>query len=59
MASTISTDPTGNRQVRSVLVAPLFITLDTVKQVTDSKIVDSREICEGELELRCNQLSIS
>jgi D-xylose transport system substrate-binding protein len=59
MASTISPDLTGNRQVRSVLVSPLFITLDTVKQVTDSGVVDSREICEGELELRCNQLSIS
>jgi D-xylose transport system substrate-binding protein len=58
MASTISTDPTGSRQVRSVLVQPLFITLDTVKQVTDSGMVDSREICEGELEVRCNQLSI-
>lgn len=58
-ADTISTDPTGNRQVRSVLVQPLFITLDSVKQVTDSGLVDSREICEGDLELRCNQLSIS
>lgn len=59
MASTISTDPSGNRQIRSVLVEPLFITLDTIKQVTDSGVIDSREICEGELELRCNQLSIS
>ncbi len=58
MASRISTDPTGSRQVHSVLVSPLFITLDTVKQVTDSGLVDSREICEGDLELRCNQLSI-
>lgn len=59
IAPMISADPTGNRQVHAVLVAPLFITLDTIKQVTDSRSVDSREICEGELQLRCNQLSIS
>lgn len=58
MVSTMTTDPT-NHLVRLILVPPQFITLDTIKQVTGSKVIDSRDICEGELELRCNQLSIS
>lgn len=58
MVSMTLTDPIGHRAIRAVLVPPVFITLDTVKQVIDSGLVDSRDICDGELALRCDQLGI-
>ncbi|MGH3721965.1 MAG: substrate-binding domain-containing protein [Pseudonocardiaceae bacterium] len=58
MVSTTSTDPTGHRKIRAVLIPPVFITLDTVKQVIDSRMVDAHDICAGELALRCDQLGI-
>lgn len=58
MAPMIATDPIGHRKVHAVLVAPVFITLDTIKQVIDSRMVGSRDICDGELALRCDQLDI-
>lgn len=58
MASMIETDSFGHRKVHAVLVPPVYITLDTIKQVTDSGVVRSRDICVGELALRCDQLGI-
>ncbi len=59
MASMIVTEPAGHRTVHAVLVPPVFITLDMIKQVIDSGVVRSRDICVGELALRCGQLDIS
>ncbi len=58
MASMIVTDSFGHRNAHAVLVPPVFITLDTIKQVVESGMVESRDICVGELALRCDQLSI-
>ncbi len=58
MVSEILTDPLRHHNVRLVLVPPVLITLDTVKQVIDSRMVDSHDICDGELALRCDQLNI-
>jgi D-xylose transport system substrate-binding protein len=58
MASIIVTEPAGHRTVHAVLVPPVFITLDTIKQVIDSGVVRSRDICVSELALRCGQLDI-
>lgn len=58
IASIIVTEPLGRRKVRAVLVAPVFITVDTVKQVIDSGLVRSHDICDSELALRCGQLGI-
>ncbi|MGH3833258.1 MAG: sugar ABC transporter substrate-binding protein [Pseudonocardiaceae bacterium] len=58
IASMTVTDPIGHRTVRAVLLPPVFITLNTVKQVIDSGLVTYRDICAGELALRCDQLNI-
>ena len=58
MVSMTLPDSIGHRKIRAVLVPPVFITLDTVKEVIDSGMVDSRDICDGELALRCDQLNI-
>lgn len=58
MVSEILPDPLGHHNVRTVLVPPVLITLDTVKLVIDSRMVDSHDICDGELALRCDQLNI-
>ncbi|MGB8996149.1 MAG: sugar ABC transporter substrate-binding protein, partial [Pseudonocardiaceae bacterium] len=58
MVSEILTDPLRHHNVRLVLVPPVLITLDTVKQVIDSRMVDSHDICDGEIALRCDQLNI-
>ncbi|MGH3866417.1 MAG: sugar ABC transporter substrate-binding protein [Pseudonocardiaceae bacterium] len=58
MASMIVTDSFGHRNAHAVLVPPVFITLDTIKQVMESGMVESRDICDDELALRCDQLSI-
>ncbi|MFY9809365.1 MAG: substrate-binding domain-containing protein [Pseudonocardiaceae bacterium] len=58
MVSEILTDLLGHHDVRTVLVPPVLITLDTVKLVIDSRMVDSHDICDGELALRCDQLNI-
>ncbi|MGH3693839.1 MAG: substrate-binding domain-containing protein [Pseudonocardiaceae bacterium] len=58
MAPMIVTDTVGHRKVRAVLVSPVFITVDTIDRVIDSGLVSSRDICDGELALRCDQLNI-
>ena len=58
MAPMVETDSTGGRKVRAVLVPPVFITLDTINQVIGSGLISSRDICDGELALRCDQLHI-
>ncbi len=58
MAPMIVTDSIGHRKVRAVLVPPVFITLDTIRQVIESGLLSSRDICADELALRCDQLHI-
>lgn len=58
MAPMIVADSIGGRKVRAVLVPPVFITLDTINRVIESGLVSSRDICDGELALRCDQLHI-
>lgn len=58
MVSMTVTDPIRHRQVRAVLVPPVFITVDTVKEVIDSRMVTAHDICDGDLALRCDQLNI-
>ncbi|MEO7194440.1 MAG: substrate-binding domain-containing protein [Pseudonocardiaceae bacterium] len=58
LASTTVADPIGHRTVRVVLLPPVFITLNTVKQVIDSGLVSYRDICDSDLALRCDQLNI-
>jgi D-xylose transport system substrate-binding protein len=59
MVSMTVTDPIRHRQVRAVLVPPMFITVDTVKEVIDTRMVAAHDICDGDLALRCDQLDIT
>lgn len=59
MVSMTVTDPTTHHKIRALLISPVFITLNTVKQVIDSRLIDSHDICDSELALRCDQLGIT
>lgn len=54
-----STDPTGNRTVKSVLLDPQTITYDNVKTVVDAGYVKASEICDGDTASVCASLNIS
>ncbi len=43
---------------RTALVAPVAVYLSNINEVFTSGLVDSDDVCEGALALRCNQLSI-
>ena len=58
-ATAVSNDPMGNRQVKSVLLVPILITKDNVKQVVDAGFVKGSEICPADLTATCQQLGIS
>jgi D-xylose transport system substrate-binding protein len=58
MVSMTLTEPAARHKVRAILIPPVFITLNTIKRVIDSRLVDSRNICDGDLILRCDQLGI-
>jgi D-xylose transport system substrate-binding protein len=45
--------------VPSVLLDPISITRDTVKQVTDDGQVTAAELCTGEYAAACTELGIS
>jgi D-xylose transport system substrate-binding protein len=49
----------GPGRVRTVALASAPISLDTIKSVFDSDIVDPDSVCTDDLALRCNQLNIS
>jgi D-xylose transport system substrate-binding protein len=59
IATQTENDPTGNRQVKSVLLEPQLITKDNVKTVVDDGAVQASEICVGDLQATCQQLGIS
>jgi D-xylose transport system substrate-binding protein len=52
-------DPTGNRNVKSVLLEPQLITRDNVKTVIDDGQVQASEVCVGDLASTCQELGIS
>jgi len=54
-----STDPTGNRTVKSKLLTPQAITKQNVKTVVDAGYIKASEICDGDTAAVCAQLGIS
>jgi len=58
LATGTSTDPTANRTVKSVLLTPILITKDNVKQVVDTGGVTASEICVADTAAVCEQLGI-
>jgi D-xylose transport system substrate-binding protein len=52
-------DPTGNRDVPSVLLTPQTITKDNVKLVVDQKYVTAAELCVGDVQALCTAAGIS
>lgn len=59
VAKDSSTDPTGNRTVKSVLLTPQMVTYDNVKIVVDAGYVKASEICDGDTASACATLHIS
>ncbi|GAA4412412.1 sugar ABC transporter substrate-binding protein [Actinokineospora soli] len=59
IAKQTSDDPTGKRQVKSVLLEPVLVTKDNVKTVVDEGYVPAKDICGGDLAQVCAQLGIS
>ncbi|MGH4007780.1 MAG: sugar ABC transporter substrate-binding protein [Pseudonocardiaceae bacterium] len=58
LATGTSRDPTTNRTVKSVLLNPILITKDNVKQVVDAGAVTAPEICVADTAAVCEQLGI-
>jgi D-xylose transport system substrate-binding protein len=52
-------DPTGNRDVPSVLLQPQSITKANVKLVIDQKYVTAAELCTGDVQALCQAAGIS
>jgi ABC-type xylose transport system substrate-binding protein len=52
-------DPEGNREVPAVLLEPIAIFKDNVKQVVDDGFVSASEICVGAAQAACSELSIA
>lgn len=59
LAKKVTKDPTGNRDVKSVLLEPQLITKNEVKSVVSDGFVKASELCTGELAAICTQLGIS
>jgi D-xylose transport system substrate-binding protein len=59
IAGQTSHDPTGNRDVKSVLLPPESITKDNVKDVVTQGYVKASDICTGAAASVCTSLGIS
>lgn len=59
IATQTSDDPTGKREVKSVLLEPFLITKNEVKRVIDEGYVPATDVCTGELAKVCTELGIS
>lgn len=59
LATGVTKDTTGNRDVKSVLLTPLLITKDKVKTVVDAQAIKASEICVADLAAVCSQLGIT
>ena len=58
LATGVTKDTTGNRDVKSVLLPAQLITKDKVKTVVDAGFVKASEICGGDLATVCTELGI-
>ena len=52
-------DPTGGRDVKSVLLEPQLITKENVKTVIADGAVPASEVCVGDLAATCSQLGMT
>jgi D-xylose transport system substrate-binding protein len=59
LATAVSKDPKGNRNVKSVLLQPQLVTKGEVKTVVTEGYVTAAAICGGDLAATCTQLGIS
>ncbi|MFD8499056.1 sugar ABC transporter substrate-binding protein [Amycolatopsis sp. NPDC059657] len=59
IAKGVSKDPTGNRDVKSLLLEPKLTLKDGVKEVITKGYVKASEVCAGDLQAVCTQLGIS
>jgi D-xylose transport system substrate-binding protein len=57
-ATASTQDTKANRAVKSVLLTPILITKDKVKQVVDQGSVKASDICVSETQAACDQLGI-
>ncbi len=58
LATATENDPTGNREVKSVLLEPQLITKENVKTVIEGGQVKAEEVCVSDLASACGQLGI-
>jgi D-xylose transport system substrate-binding protein len=58
IATQSSNDPTGKRDVKSVLLTPQPITKDNVKLVIDKGYVKASEVCSGSTKAKCDAAGI-
>ena len=58
LATATEKDPTGNRDVKSVLLEPQLITKDNVKTVISEGQVKASEVCVAATQAACGQLGI-
>lgn len=59
LASDITKDPKGNRDVKSILRTPQTITKDNVKKVIDDGFVSFADLCKGDVLPLCQQANIT
>lgn len=59
LATAVSKDTKGNRDVKSVLLTPHLVTKAEVKQVVDQGYIKASELCSGDVSAACGQLGIS
>jgi D-xylose transport system substrate-binding protein len=55
----VSDDPQGKRKVPSVLLTPIAIFKDNVKQVVDDGFVKKEDLCKGKYESACTSAGIT
>jgi D-xylose transport system substrate-binding protein len=58
LATASTQDTKANRAVKSVLLTPILITKDNVKQVVDQGSVKASDICVADTQAACDQLGI-
>ncbi|UGT42373.1 substrate-binding domain-containing protein [Nocardia yamanashiensis] len=59
LATAVSQDPKGKRDVKSVLLPPQTILRADVKQVTDAGFVKAGDLCTGDVKSACTELGIA
>jgi D-xylose transport system substrate-binding protein len=58
LATGSAQDPTGKRTGKSVLLTPILITKDNVKEVVDAGQVSAAELCVSDVAPACAQFAI-